>query len=218
MIKIASNITNLLNKQAALSDYLKNDYVRYGAGGALGGAALGAIINKLMGGSALKGGLLGAGLGGAAGLGAAGIKGYRKNQERLANEARAASFVGNRTPEEEQAARDYTARMMGLPDEAPAQLFNMEEDAKMELAKRQAFLARHLANSGTPDQSFSAFNYNPGVSSAKPAPLTPEEQYMAGLVRRGYGLPGALNDMAKQENIANNLRAVPIGSTAIPVQ
>jgi len=118
MIKIASNITNLLNKQAALSDYLKNDYVRYGAGGALGGAALGAIINKLMGGSALKGGLIGAGLGGAAGLGAAGIKGYRKNQERLANQARAASFVGNRTPEEEQAAQDYTAKIMNLDNPA----------------------------------------------------------------------------------------------------
>jgi hypothetical protein len=74
---------------APKSSLLDNQYLTYGAGGALGGAALGALINKLRGGSALKGGLIGGGIGAGLGLGGAalhrGLKGRAaiKELERL---------------------------------------------------------------------------------------------------------------------------------------
>lgn len=116
MIKVANNLNVLFEKKSAISDYLNNDYVRYGGGGALAGAGLGALVNKLMGGSALKGGLLGAGIGGGAGIGAKELMEYLKQQEHL--NALAAS-VANRTPEEQQAARDATAKILQLDPDAP---------------------------------------------------------------------------------------------------
>ena len=94
MIKIANNLKSMLAKQAAAEaakvvnhaktkqalnvgdalDFTTGnqalDYGIAGGGGALLGGGVGALINKLRGGSALKGGLIGAGIGGAAGLGA----------------------------------------------------------------------------------------------------------------------------------------------------
>jgi hypothetical protein len=58
---------------------LDNRYLMYGGGGALTGAGIGALINKLRGGSALKGGLIGGGIGAGLGLGGAGIKNYLEN-------------------------------------------------------------------------------------------------------------------------------------------
>jgi hypothetical protein len=58
---------------------LDNRYLMYGGGGALAGAGIGALINKLRGGSALKGGLIGGGIGAGLGLGGAGIKNYLEN-------------------------------------------------------------------------------------------------------------------------------------------
>ena len=83
MIKVANNIDALLNKKAAErmdgyagstpmrvgnSEFAVPDYLLYGGGGALAGAGIGALINKLRGKDVLKGSLIGAGIGGGTGL------------------------------------------------------------------------------------------------------------------------------------------------------
>ncbi len=118
MIKVANNISNMLRKQSAermdgtagstpihlskLPDIAIPDYALYGAGGALGGAALGAVINKLRGGSALKGGLLGGGIGAGLGLGTRGIMDLLAKRE-------------NAQKGELYERRENTARIMGFP-------------------------------------------------------------------------------------------------------
>ncbi len=62
------------------------DYGVAGGGGVLLGGGIGALINKLRGGSALKGGLLGAGIGGAAGLGAKALGDFALRNERAADD------------------------------------------------------------------------------------------------------------------------------------
>jgi len=122
MIKVANNLNVLFEKRSAISDYLNNDYVRYGGGGALAGAGLGALVNKLMGGSALKGGLLGAGLGAGAGLGYKGLSDYQAKQRSNKADESMTSVEGtraSRTPEELQAARDSTAKIHQLDPDAP---------------------------------------------------------------------------------------------------
>lgn len=69
MIKIANNLAKVHLKHSAFSDYLQNPAVQYGGGGALVGAGLGALINKLRGESALKGALIGGAGGAGLGLG-----------------------------------------------------------------------------------------------------------------------------------------------------
>ena len=68
------------------------DYGVAGGGGALLGGGIGALINKLRGGSALKGGLLGAGIGGAAGLGAKALGDFALRDSRAADDLSNASI------------------------------------------------------------------------------------------------------------------------------
>ena len=68
------------------------DYGVAGGGGALLGGGIGALINKLRGGSALKGGLLGAGIGGAAGLGAKALGDFALRDSRAMDDVSNASI------------------------------------------------------------------------------------------------------------------------------
>ena len=68
------------------------DYGVAGGGGAALGGGIGALINKLRGGSALKGGLLGAGIGGAAGLGAKALGDFALRDSRAADDLSNASI------------------------------------------------------------------------------------------------------------------------------
>lgn len=130
MIKVANNLNVLFEKRSAISDYLNNDYVRYGGGGALAGAGLGALINKLMGGSALKGGLLGAGLGAGAGLGYKGLSDYQAKQ-------RSDKADESMTSVEDIRARGAAERTQRTRDEAAAAKAKKDIEDRAAIARGQ---------------------------------------------------------------------------------
>jgi hypothetical protein len=134
MIKVANNIDALLNKKAAErmdgyagstpmrvgnSEFAVPDYLLYGGGGALAGAGIGALVNKLRGGSALKGGLIGSGIGAGAGLGARGLMDLLAYLRNSKNEKQF------RAKEEGVTRRNETAKVMNLGGTDEQYPFNM---------------------------------------------------------------------------------------------
>lgn len=90
------------------------DYGVAGGGGALLGGGIGALINKLRGGSALKGGLLGAGIGGAAGLGAKALGDFALRDSRAADD-----IANKRIETSKRDAEDTAKAIMKLRMEFP---------------------------------------------------------------------------------------------------
>lgn len=150
MIKVANNLNVLFEKRSAISDYLNNDYVRYGGGGALAGAGLGALINKLMGGSALKGGLLGAGLGAGAGLGYKGLSDYQAKQ-------RSDKADESMTSVEDIRARGAAERTQRTRDEAAAAKAKKDVEDRAAIARGQR-VGNFVPSLPTPQDLQFAFN------------------------------------------------------------